>query len=136
MKSGVIILGILTVLCSAAQSQPLIGLSRGRVETIIKEEHREFGKDQSIVSQQFNYLKYVNGQKTKTWILYFSDEDICTGTKLVCDYSEYDEVLNDLNSRYRKSGRRKWEYIHGACTFRVNLVREEWYFTLREKRLE
>lgn len=128
--------GILLILCSTLQAQPLVGLSKDQVEAVIKEHHRDFRKDQSVVRQQFNYLKYVNGRKTRTWIAYFSDQDTCTGTKLVCDYSEFDEVKEELNDAYRKTGSREWEYAYGSDTFRVTLAREEWYFTVREKKNE
>jgi len=136
MTIRLIILAILLALGNTALSQPLIGLPKDQVEAIIKEKHREFRKDQSVVKQQFNYLKYINRQHTKTWIAYFSDEDICTGTKLVCDYSEYNEVLKDLSSSYSKTGKREWEYTHGTDTFIVSLTKEEWYFILREKKKE
>jgi len=127
---------ILLVLCSPAHAQPLIGMSKEQVAGLIEKEHSVFRKDQSVSNQQFNYLKYVNSQRTKTWIMYFSGEDVCTGTKLVCDYSELDEMLDALDSRYRKTGRREWEYEQGTDTFRVTLTREEWYFTVREKKTE
>jgi hypothetical protein len=131
-----VIWGILLILCSALQAQPLVGLSKDRVEAVVREQHRDFRKDQSVVRQQFNYLKYVNGPKTRTWIAYFSDQDTCTGTKLVCDYSEFDEVVKELNEAYKKTGRKEWEYTYGSDTFRLTLAREEWYFTVREKKKE
>ena len=134
MKTMLITYGILLVLCTSVHGQPLIGMSREQVADFIKEEHREFSEDQRVVSKQFNYLKFVNRGNTRTWIAYFSEGDICTGTKLVCDYSEFDEVQEELDHRYRKIGEREWEYTHGTDTFRVNLTREEWYFTVREKR--
>jgi hypothetical protein len=134
MKITLTIFGILLVMCSTLHAQSLIGLSKDQVKAVIRKEYGEFRKDQSVVRQQFNYLKYVNGQKSKTWIAYFSDEDICTGTKLVCDYSEYDEMLEDLDSKYSRTGEREWEYIYGTDTCSVNLSREEWYFVIREKK--
>jgi len=134
MITRLITYGILLVICTSVQGQPLIGLSKEQVADIIKEEHREFREDQQVVRQQFNYLKFINRVNTRTWITYFSDGDTCTGTKLVCDYSEFDEVLEELDHMYRKIGEREWEYTHKSDTFRVNLTREEWYFIVRERR--
>ena len=128
------ILGILLAVSAFALAQPLIGLTKEEVLVVVKRNNREFRRDNSVVRQQFNYLKYVNGLRTKTWIIYFSDEDICTGTKLVCDYSEYDKILKDLNETLIKVGRHQWEYNYEGGTIDVELVKEEWYFTLREKR--
>jgi len=114
----------------------MIGLSKEEVKVIVKKEHRGFRQDNSIVKQRFNYLKYVNGMKTKTWILYFTDDDICKTSKLVCDYSDYDEVVEDLNTRHEKVNESRWEYAQNADTFQIELTKQEWYFTVRETRKE
>jgi len=117
---------------TVTNGQSLIGLSKERVRALVDSEHREFRRDNSVVKQHFNYLKFVNGAKTRTWILYFDDEDICKTSKLVCDYSEFDEVVEVLSSNHEKVGDSKWEYLQGQQVFEVTLTKQEWYFTVRE----
>ena len=112
----------------------MIDLTKEEVRVIMKEKHKGFRRDASVVNQQFNYLKYVNGLKTRTWILYFTDEDICRSTKLICDYGEYDEVLEEMNEAYEKVGELEWAYKLKRETIYVTLTRQEWYFTIREAR--
>ncbi|MCK4989718.1 MAG: hypothetical protein KAS29_04495, partial [Bacteroidales bacterium] len=100
----------------------------------VKDKHMEFRRDKSVVNQQFNYLKYVNGLRSRTWIIYFTDEDICRSSKLVCDYGEYDEVLEELNESHEKVGESEWTYQLEGDTIQVILARQEWYFTVREAR--
>ena len=114
--------------------QTMIDLTKEEVLVKVKEKHREFRRDNSVVNQRFNYLKYVNGLRTRTWILYFTDEDICRSTKLVCDYGEYDEVMDELNKTYEKVDDSQWAYLLNRDTVQVTLERQEWYFTVREAR--
>ncbi|HDS06267.1 MAG TPA: hypothetical protein ENO05_01450 [Bacteroides sp.] len=134
MRIFLVIMALNLLLCSPVRAQSLIGMPKEQVTELIKKEYTDFRKDQSVMKQRFNYLKYVNGKQTKTWIAYFSDEDLCTGTKLVCDYSEYDEMLDELDSKYRRTGDREWEYLRGTDTLNVSLTREEWYFVIRERK--
>lgn len=123
----------LTVLTLKAQS--MIDLSKEEVRTLVKDSHMGFRRDKSVVNQRFNYLKYVNGLRTRTWVFYFTEEDVCRSTKLICDYGEYDEVLEDLNKSYVKVGESEWNYpLEKHDTIQVTLTRQEWYFTVREAR--
>ena len=123
-------IALLAVLQTSGQS--IIGLTKEEVRVVVKEKHRKLTPDKTIVKQQFNYLKYVNRSATITYIVYFSENDIATSTKMVCDYAEYDFVLDDLNEKYRKKSKKKWEYSDDWDTYTVELKEEEWYFTVRE----
>jgi hypothetical protein len=122
-----------TVLPLKAQS--MIDLTKEEVRTLVKDHHKGFRRDKSVVNQRFNYLKYVNGLRTRTWVFYFTEEDVCRSTKMICDYGEYDEVLDDLNKAYEKVGESEWNYaLKKSDTVQISLTRQEWYFTVREAR--
>jgi hypothetical protein len=112
----------------------MIGRQKDEVRAIISENYKEFKRDNSVTRQQFNYLKFVNSDRTRTWILYFTDEDVCKTSKLVCDYSEFDEVMEKLSASHRKTGNSEWEYKSRQDTIQVSLSKQEWYFTVRETR--
>ena len=116
------------------RAQSMIGLSKKEVDEIVKRDHREFRRDNSVVNQRFNYLKYVNGLRTRTWILYFTQEDKWRRYKLVCDYGDVDEGLDELNEDYIHAGDSHWYYMKNSDTIHVTLTRQEWYFTVREAR--
>lgn len=134
MRNKLIISGFLLAFCTMINAQTMVGLSKEEVQAIVKKDHKQFRKDNSIIKQRFNYLKYVNGIKTRTWILYFDDKDICKTSKLVCDYAEYDEVIEGLSESFEKVGDSRWEFTHKGEVFEVNLIKQEWYFTVRETR--
>lgn len=132
--SIVLIAGFLLLAAGSLKGQSMIGLTKEEVRVMVKNKHKEFRKDHSVVSQHYNYLKYVNGLRTRTWILYFTDKDICKSSKLICDYGEFDEVLEELNEAYEKIGDSEWAYKLKRDMIHVTLTRQEWYFTVREAR--
>ena len=123
---------VLLLSCCVLAGQSVIGMSKEELRVHMKEKHKGFRLDQSVVKQRFNYLKYVNGLKTRTWIFYFTDKDLCKTSKLICDYDEFDEVLSELNKSYDSVGESLWEYKKGGDTVLLTLTRQEWYFTVRE----
>jgi len=133
MKTGMFILLIILLSAAELHAQPYIGLSKEEVQTQMKQANREFKLDRMVTQQAFNYLKYVNDSETKTMIIFFDEDDICTYTKTVCDYSEYDFVLDDLKKACRKVDDNTWEYRENGKTYVITLEESDWYFTLREK---
>jgi hypothetical protein len=109
-------------------------MPKEELKVFMKEKHRGFRLDNSVVKQRFNYLKYVNGLRTRTWIFYFTGEDICKTSKRVCDYGEFDELLVELNGSHESSGEFLWEYKLKKDTILITLTKQEWYFTVREAR--
>jgi hypothetical protein len=115
-------------------AQSVIGMQKEELIVFMKEKHKGFRLDNSVVKQRFNYLKYVNGLRTRTWIFYFTEDDLCRTSKQVCEYGEFDEVLDELNAAYESVGESLWAYPLGRDTVEVTLTRQEWYFTVREAR--
>jgi len=123
------------LLCSFSctlNGQSVIGMTKEEIKVYMKEKHRGFRLDNSVVKQRFNYLKYVNGLRTRTWIFYFTDKDLCKTSKKVCDYSEFDDILVELNKAHEPGGESRWVYLLEKDTVQVILTRQEWYFTVRE----
>jgi len=134
MKFKIIISCLLMLAFIQSKSQSLIDLSKDEVKLVIKQEHKKMSQDKSIVKQQFNYLKFVNRSQTVTLIVYFSDNDIATSSKMVCDYNEKDVIVDDLNKKYKKIGEKNWEYVKENVTYNVEIKDLEWYFTVRERK--
>mgnify|MGYP003573302240 CR=1 FL=1 len=116
-----------------AQDESCIGLTKEEVKKVMKEQYRSFAPDNTVTKQHFNYLKYANNSETMTWIIYFSDDDICTSTKKVCDYIEYDYVLKELNEKYTLVKEGTWEYQSGKKRFVITIEEKDWYFSVGER---
>jgi len=113
-------------------AQHFIGLNK---EDTPKEVRKSgFYPDNLTVSQKFNYLKFVNSSDTKTLIVFFSEDNISTHTRTVCDYSEYDHMLRDFNESYKKVSKNNWEYEVNSEKYEVTLEEKEWYFVIRIKK--
>ena len=132
MKLIAFICVIFLGLGSPINGQTMVGLSKPEVIAALKEDFKGFKKDDSVIKQHFNYLKYVNRPRTKTWIIYFTEEDVCKTSKVVCDYLYLNEIEEDLNSRYTSAGEDLWEFQVDSATIQVELIRLDWYFSIRE----
>jgi hypothetical protein len=132
MKTGLIILVFIIGLSSTLPAQSLVGLGKEEVKVVMLQKKKNFRIDKTIVRQQFNYLKYVNNLHTKTFIILFSKDDICTKTKMVCDYSEYDKLVEKLNETYEVVNDTAWKYNFEEMNYLISLEKLEWYFVLRE----
>ena len=130
----ILFLAVLLFAGGVLKGQSMIDLTKEEVQVLVKNKHKEYRRDNSVVNQRFNYLKYVNGLRTRTWIFYFTNEDICKSIKMVCDYGEHDEVLEDLNDSFEKVGESEWAYELKGDSVHISLTRQEWYFSVREAR--
>ncbi len=117
---------------SQARAQHFIGMGKDEVRSLARKSG--FYPDHMTTSQAFNYLKFVNSSDTKTLIVFFSDDDFSTHTRMVCDYSEYDFIIADNNKSFSKKGKNKWEYSVGNDEFEITLEEKEWYFVMNVKK--
>ncbi len=117
---------------SEVQSQHFIGMNKDNVKVLARKSGFFF--DNLTVNQKFNYLKFVNNADTKTLIVFFNEDDIAEHTRMVCDYSEWDFVLDELNDKHKKKDDMIWEYKNDGATYAISLEEKEWYFVLRTKK--
>jgi len=134
MKTTVFICTIFLTMGGFLYGQTMVGLTKEEVKVAVKKDHKEFRKDDSVIKQRFNYLKYVNGPRTKTWVIYFNDQDVCRTSKVICDYGDLNTLIDEINSKAEKKGEFLWEFMAGSDTITVELIKQEWYFTIRERK--
>ncbi|MCF8226199.1 MAG: hypothetical protein K9J30_10000 [Bacteroidales bacterium] len=128
---------ILVAVDGSQESQgSFIGLTKPEVKQLLKKDYQGFKPDRRVIKQKFNYLKYINSNETITWILYFKENDICSSTKKICDYAEYDFVLDELNAKYESAGEMEWKYKHEGNVYSIKVTELDWYFVVRETMME
>ena len=132
MKPLLHIISLLFFLSANSYSQHYIGLTKE--EASLEARKNGFYADDMTITKQFNYLKFVNSANTKTLIIFFSEKDVATHTRFVCDYGEYDFLLKNYNNQYRKISTNAWEYQFKNELFEVTLEEKEWYFVVRTKK--
>jgi hypothetical protein len=111
-----------------AKSQHLIGLTREKVIETLKESN--FVIDNTSKNTTYNYLKYVDRNEEKTLLVFFTKEDLCSSTKLMCDYSSIKETIAKYNKIYKKKSSLVWNYQKDGKTFNVELRKEEWFYSV------
>jgi len=113
-------------------SQSLIGLSQKAVKAVIKKERRDLSSPKKVVTQNYICLKFVdkkNNPSEVTMIVYFPTDDInrCKFSKSCYDYSMQDEVIETLNTQYKKMKRFVWK----DGSDEITLTNKEHYFTVK-----
>jgi len=134
MKNYCLSVLFILVLVSPVFGQNLIGIQKDRTEEIVRDKMKGFNLDNSTKNESFNYLKFSNSANTKTLIIFFSKENISTHTRMICDFSEYDFVKEDLNSKYKIITKTSWEFMEGGEKYIINLEEKEWYFVVTTKK--
>ena len=111
------------------KSQNLIGMNIQQIEKEIKVIYPNFVIDNSFVNNSYKYLKYIDKINEQTLLVFLSENNECTSTKLICDYSMIDQVKEDMK-KYKPGGKDKWNYTVNGVQYVITLHREEWYFSL------
>lgn len=134
MKNACLSVLFLLGFLSAGLSQNLIGILKDEAEELVRKEIKDFNLDNSTKNESFNYLKFINSAGTKTLIIFFSNENISTHTRMICDFSEFDFVIEELNNKYEKITKTSWEYNVNNEKFIIDLEEKEWYFVVNTKK--
>jgi hypothetical protein len=112
----------------SAYGQHLIGFTKDKVADEMKKT--DFVLDNSAVNTTYKYLKYVDKFNDQTMLVFLSENDVCTSTRLMSDYSNLELVRSTLKKNYKAAGKDKWVYNIGGVAYSVVLKKEEWYFTV------
>jgi hypothetical protein len=132
MKKIILYAGLFFCFSLSAHAQHFIGLDKDETHQLARKSG--FYPDNLTVNQRFNYLKFVNSAETKTLIVFFDNEDVATHTRTVCDYSEYDFIIDDFNQDFERKSKNLWKYNMNNQVFEVSLEEKEWYFVVRTKK--
>jgi hypothetical protein len=126
----VFVLILSCLITSHLLSQHLIGLNKDQVMVAMEKYYPSFSIDNTTVNHTYKYLKYSDNSSEQTMLVFLSDDDKCTATKLMSDFSNLEEVKAKLNKAYKPSGKDKWVYNLNGINYQVTLKRAEWYFTV------
>ena len=123
-----------TLFCLTLMGQHYIGMSKTDIIKLMNKTNPGFDLDEGVVNKTYNYLKFVDKYNEETWLFFLSEDNICTHTKLMSDFSNLNLRTKYLNDNYKKSGASTWTYTVKGVTYNVELIKEEWYFTIVTKK--
>lgn len=130
----IVLISFLLLIAGSGKSQNLIGYHSADIKNIMGETQNEFRLNDDTKNEYYNYLKFENRFGTKTFLFFLSENDTCTYTKLMCDYSDLKETLKMLNKKYQLVNKNSWIEEKDSNKFNISLKREKWYFTLVTRR--
>ncbi len=126
-------LGMISFLFALAiqvQGQNFIGMHKNDIMQVMKDSRKNFKLNTGVVNPHYKYLKYEDKINEMTLLFFLSEEDICTMSRQMCDYSNINDMENYLNSTYIPDGKNKWFYTVDGIQYSVQLVEEDWFFTV------
>ncbi len=121
--------------CLVCRAQIFIGKDKDAVKQLMKEK-REFAFDESSVNTVYNTMKFVDSNGSRTFLFLFDDNDICTLSKLMCDYSFLDKTTKQLDEDYTAGENGQWIYTEDGINYIITLKKGDWFFSVSTKKAE
>jgi len=125
-------LAIITILFTVNLcGQNLLGYKPLKVEKYMRKNHSGLIKDNNTSNEYYDYLKYTDGTAgTSTVYFFFSEDNTCRLVKSMYVYSMKDEVEEELDRLYTRTGNSRWSDSRGRVNALIELKDEEWFFTV------
>lgn len=133
MRRILFILILLSESLFIASGQYFVGLPKDSVMVKVQKEMRFFLLDNSGKNDLYKYLKFVDKINEETLYCFLSENDICTSTRLISDYSNLYKRLEWLDQYYKRQNDSTWFYFYNKKKYHIVLRREEWFFVLVTK---
>jgi hypothetical protein len=117
-------------------SDHFIDLEKSEIQLLVKENHKKFKLNTGFNNKAYNYLKYEDKIREITVLFFLTDKDRCKMVRIMSDYSNIHDLKAALNASYEQMGENKWQYKSNKKYYNVDLLEEDWYFsvTIKEKK--
>ena len=136
MRTGIYIGSIALILTMQVNAQNYIGLHKYEIISLMKETQRDFKLNTGVKNKAYNYLKYEDKINEQTLLYFLDDDNNCTLMRLMSDYSNLNDVIDSLNSKYTRKSKNTWTYKEKGKVYTVILEKGEWFFTVVIKKKE
>ncbi|MBN2523755.1 MAG: hypothetical protein JXB24_10820 [Bacteroidales bacterium] len=130
----VFLIAIFSFFSAGLYCQNFIGMHKDEIIKIMDASHKNFKLNTSNVNPHYKYLKYEDRINEITVLYFLSDENECTLVRKMYDYSNINDVIRELNEKYKKTGKNTWEYKYLIQKYCVELTEGEWFFTVTIKK--
>lgn len=128
------LLTALALFTAQLHAQNYIGMQKAEIIKLMQKNNPGFDLDESVVNSTYNYLKFVDKFNEETWLFFLDENNICSLTKLMSDYSNLKIRTGELNKKYKNAGENKWIYLEKGVVYIIELKKEEWFFTILMKK--
>jgi len=112
-----------------------IGKPKAEIVKNMTESFKTFKLNTSNINKTYNYLKYEDKIQEITVLFFLSDENKCKMVRYMSDYSNINDVLEEINLKYSKIDTNNWKYNSNDKYYIVNLEQGDWFFTVTIKEM-
>ena len=110
-----------------------IGKHKDCIISTIKEQHKTLKLNTAVVNDTYNYLKFEDKINEVTVLFFLTKDDKCKMVRLMADYSNFNDYLEELNMKLKLVKSNFWQYEDNKTTYIVNLDEGDWFFTITIK---
>lgn len=108
----------------------MIGFNKNQIKEILKNSNENFYEDYSSTNKAYNYLKFLNFSGSRTLLVFFDENDISSNIRLICDYSDKEDIIVKYDSLYEKKDTAAWEYEINNERYSINMEEKDYYFVI------
>lgn len=113
-----------------ASAQNYIGLHKDEIAKRMPQENKGFYFEKEVNVDDRGFLKYVNTLDEQTILFMIDTDGFCTAVSRMYNTWLYDQIVNELNSKYQQVSTNKWLEVKEGKSYDLTLIKGKWFLTL------
>ncbi len=114
----------------SASAQNYIGLHKDEIAKRMPQENKGFYFEKEVNVDDRGFLKYVNTLDEQTILFMIDTDGFCTAVSRMYNTWLYDQIVNELNSKYQQVSTNKWLEVKEGKSYDLTLIKGKWFLTL------
>jgi len=114
----------------SVSAQNYIGLHKDEIAKRMPQENKGFYFEKEVNVDDRGFLKYVNTLDEQTILFMIDTDGFCTAVSRMYNTWLYDQVVNELNSKYQQVSTNKWLEVKEGKSYDLTLIKGKWFLTL------
>jgi len=114
----------------SVSAQNYISLHKDEIAKRMPQENKGFYFEKEVNVDDRGFLKYVNTLDEQTILFMIDTDGFCTAVSRMYNTWLYDQVVNELNSKYQQVSTNKWLEIKEGKSYDLTLIKGKWFLTL------
>src|SRR4030042_331160 len=110
-----------------AASQNYIGMQKDEIIKVMQKDRPNFKLDKDVINRTYNYIKFVDKISEQTMLFFLSENKRCTYVRWMSDYSNLNEIITELDKKYKKKDEKTWCYVDKGQEYIVKLDEGQWF---------
>jgi len=120
----------IVLLSLSVSAQNYIGLHKDEIAKRMPQENKGFFFEKEVNVDDRGFLKYVNTLDEQTILFMIDTDGFCTAVSRMYNTWLYDQVVNELNSKYQQVSNNKWLEVKEGKNYDLTLIKGKWFLTL------